>query len=192
MITILGVVLRLYPALIPARGKHCYSSKIVWIGFGAHSYPLLCGFTGPFPGVKQASFEVYRLLPSSAEDKNVCGTSLPLSTCALKVCTRTALCSLSLRTGDRDSFVGRDSHFGLNDPAGKEIFSSRHAFTPAVGFTQPPVRWGTWPFSWLGVDHSPPSSAAAKNEQKYTSIPPLYLCGNLRGHLYHLLRGFNV
>jgi len=102
MITILGVVLRLYPALIPARGKRCYSFKIVWTGFGDHSYSLLSGFTGFFPGVKRARFEAYHLLPSSAEDKKVCGTSLPLSTCALTECTRTTLYLLLPRTRSQE------------------------------------------------------------------------------------------
>ena len=125
IITMLGVVLRLYPALIPARGKRCYSSKIVWTGFGAHSYSLLSGCTGSFPGVKPAWFEAYHLLPSSAEDK-VCGTSLSLSTCALTACTRTTLYLLLPRKGDRDGVVGRESHYRLKDPAFEPRCGKKH------------------------------------------------------------------
>jgi hypothetical protein len=47
----------------------------------------------------------------------------------------------------------------------------------ALGPTQPPIQWGLGAFS-LGVkrpgseaDHSPPSSAEAKNAWSFTSIP---------------------
>jgi len=57
----------------------------------------------------------------------VCVTSLPLSTCAFTVCTRATVYLLSPHTGDRNSVVGRESHYRLNLPAfeprrGKKIF----------------------------------------------------------------------
>jgi len=55
------------------------------------------------------------------------------------------------------------------------------ASTPAVGHTQPPIQWVPGAlspglkYSGLEADHSPPSSADAKNAWSYTSTPPVVL-----------------
>jgi hypothetical protein len=75
-----------------------------------------------------------------------------------------------LDDGDRSSSSGRVKNF---------LFSM--SSTPALGFTQPPIQWGTG-VSFPGVkrpgreaDHSLPSSAQVKKLWTYTSTPP-YAC----------------
>jgi hypothetical protein len=86
--------------------------------------------------------------------------------------------------GSRDSVVGTATGYGLDDlgvgvqvPVGSRIFSSpRRAL--ALGPTKPSIQWIPGALS-PGVkrprreaDHSPPTSAEAKNMWIYTSTPP--------------------
>jgi hypothetical protein len=64
-----------------------------------------------------------------------------------------------------------------------EIFLFTTASRTALGPTQPPIQWVPGALSlgvkWPGceADHSPPSSAEAKNAWSYTSTPPIRLHG---------------
>jgi len=64
---------------------------------------------------------------------------------------------------------------------GLEIFLFTTASRMNLEPTQPPVQWVLGPLSlgvkWLGceADHSPLSSAEAKNAWSYTSAPPVHL-----------------
>jgi len=70
-----------------------------------------------------------------------------------------------------------------SDLGSSKRFISASNFWPALGPTQPPIRWVSdvffpglqWPGSEAG--HSPPSGAKVKNEWSCTSIPPVYLHG---------------
>jgi hypothetical protein len=65
------------------------------------------------------------------------------------------------------NFKGRELWFDF--PQGQEIFHFLIAFSPALGPTQPPIKWvpGAVPLEVkrqeLEADHSPPSSAEVKN-----------------------------
>jgi hypothetical protein len=66
---------------------------------------------------------------------------------------------------------------GFECREGLGIFLFTTASRPALGPTQPPIRWVPVALSlgvkWLGreADHSPPSSAEVKNAWNYTSLP---------------------
>jgi hypothetical protein len=70
-----------------------------------------------------------------------------------------------------------DSRWGLR------IFLLTTKSRTALGPTQPPIQWVLGALSlgvkWPGreADHSPPSSAEAKNAWSYTSNPPIRLHG---------------
>jgi hypothetical protein len=90
----------------------------------------------------------------------------------------------------RDSSVGIGTGYGLDDQGGGSSSPSRvrnfHfaiSSRPALGSTQPPIKWVPGALS-LGVkrqgreaDHSPPTSAEVNKMWIYTSTPPLRLQG---------------
>jgi hypothetical protein len=67
--------------------------------------------------------------------------------------------------------------------AGLQIFLFATAPNPALGPTQPPIKWVPRALSPVirqpkrDADHSPPSSAEVKNAWSYTSTPPIRLHG---------------
>jgi hypothetical protein len=75
--------------------------------------------------------------------------------------------------------VGVATSYGLGGPRfefqkAKETFSTPKPYRPALGPTQPPIRWvpGLFPrgkAAWREADHLTPSSADVKNEWSCTS-----------------------
>jgi hypothetical protein len=93
----------------------------------------------------------------------------------------TSVCLLIM---SRDSSVSIATGYGLDDqmngvrfPVGLGVFLFDTMFRPALGPTQPPVRWVPGVLSLevkrpeREADHSAPSSAEVKNAWSYTSIP---------------------
>ena len=88
--------------------------------------------------------------------------------------------SVGIATELRAGRSGIESRWGRDFP---------HLSRPALGPTQPPVKWV--PRLYRGkvrpgraADHSPPSSAAVKEEYSYTSTQPLGHTGPVTGSLY--------
>ena len=92
-----------------------------------------------------------------------------------------------------DSSVGIATHYGLDGPGIESWWRARFS-APVQGPTQPPIQWvgGLSPgVKQLGhgVDHPPHLAPRLKEEQSYTSAPPLGLRGLFQGELYLYLYG---
>jgi hypothetical protein len=76
----------------------------------------------------------------------------------------------------RDSSVGIATGYGLgggSSPGRVEYFHFSISSRPALGSTQPPIKWVPGlKRQGREADHSPPTSAEVKKMWIYTSIPP--------------------
>jgi hypothetical protein len=91
---------------------------------------------------------------------------------------------------------------GFESRQGQQIFLFSKTFRPALGPTQPPIKWIPGFFAGvkhLGyeVDRSPPFSAEVKNEWSYISTPHICLHGMERDNFNfdgfcHEARNLNI